>query len=184
MTSSTLPLPAATAGHLPAFTTRGLSAQAVLLVAATVVLPAVTHALGLKGWVALPMHWPVLLAGLCYGARAGALLGALAPVTSMLLSGMPGPAMLPAMTAELATYGAVAGLVRGAGFLPRLLAMTAALLAGRMVYLGLAALGGRPIADALQGLTPGAVAAVAQWLVLPALAAWWVGREARRRPTA
>ena len=90
---------------LPALRVRAVSAQMALLLAAAFVLPALAHAAGVPGRVWLPMHWPVIFAGLCYGWRSGALIGLAAPGVSFLLSGMPPAVVLPGMTAELAAYG-------------------------------------------------------------------------------
>ena len=81
---------------LPALRARAVSAQVVLLLAAAWVLPALAHWAGVPGRVWLPMHWPVIFAGLCYGWRSGALIGLAAPGASYLLSGMPPAAVLPA----------------------------------------------------------------------------------------
>ncbi|MDR7484559.1 MAG: ECF transporter S component [Armatimonadota bacterium] len=77
-------------------------------------LPLVVHAVGL-GPTLLPMHLPVLLMGALGGARVGCLVGAVAPALSHLLTGMPPvvPPVAPLMMVELATYGLVAGVVRG-----------------------------------------------------------------------
>jgi hypothetical protein len=166
--------------HLPTSTPRSWSAQALLLVAAAIGLPALSHALSLGSSTALPMHWPVLLAGLCYGARAGALLGVLAPVASFALSGMPPAAMLPGMTAELAIYGSVAGLLTATGYPRRALATLAAVLLGRLIFVGVTAFGGTPVSQAVSLLAPGSLAALLQVLLLPALAEWWISRESRR----
>ncbi|MDR7521237.1 MAG: ECF transporter S component [Armatimonadota bacterium] len=82
--------------------------------AMAVTLPLVVHMVGL-GPALLPMHLPVLLMGALGGARVGCLVGAVAPALSHLLTGMPPviPPVAPLMMVELATYGLVAGVVRG-----------------------------------------------------------------------
>src|SRR4051794_33100232 len=97
---------------LPAFEVNAVIVQVLLLAAAAFLLPAAAHLTGLPTQVLLPMHWPVVLVGLCYGWRSGLLIGLLAPATSFVLSGMPPAQMLPAMTIELAAYGLLAGLAR------------------------------------------------------------------------
>src|SRR5690349_24292031 len=82
-----------------------LTIQILLLALAAVVLPATAHAIGLPVRSILPMHWPVLLAGLIFGWRAGLGIGVLAPLASFLVSGMPVPHILPSMTLELGAYG-------------------------------------------------------------------------------
>ncbi len=74
------------------------------------VLPTAFHAVGL-GSILSPMHIPVLLCGLVTGGSYGLICGILTPLLSSLITGMPGPAMLPSMVPELAVYGLVAGLM-------------------------------------------------------------------------
>ncbi|MEG0115171.1 MAG: ECF transporter S component, partial [Hydrogenoanaerobacterium sp.] len=67
------------------------------------------HLSGMPGGpVLLPMHLPVFLAGLLCGGPYGAIVGAVLPILSTLLTGMPKmfPTM-PMMTVELAVYGLV-----------------------------------------------------------------------------
>lgn len=73
------------------------------------VLPPSFHAVGLGG-VFCPMHLPVLLCGLLCGWPYGLVCGAIGPLLSSLLSGMPAPAMLVYMIPELCVYGLAAGL--------------------------------------------------------------------------
>ena len=130
------------------------------------------------------MHWSAIVAGLCYGWRSGAVVGALSPVVSYLLSGMPRPAVLPSMTMELAAYGFLAGFaleVLGRG---RLQATLAALVGGRLVFLAVMVFTGAvttPLPVYLRdAMAPGLFAALAQLITLPLLAAWWVRRESER----
>jgi hypothetical protein len=124
---------------LPFFTARGLITGALLLTAAYVI-PALAHLVGAPVLWLLPMHWPVILAGLLYGWRGGLTIGALAPLVAFALSGMPAGLHLPLMIAELAAYGFLAGLLRE---VPRLNGHAAAGIAvagGRLLYAALAAL--------------------------------------------
>ena len=58
-----------------------------------------------------PMHFPVLLCGLTCGWRCGMILGGLLPLLRSLLFGLPSiPVALP-MIFEMASYGALAGLL-------------------------------------------------------------------------
>ena len=169
---------------LPALRLRAVSAQMVLLLGAAFVLPALAHAAGVPVRAWLPMHWPVILAGLCYGWRSGALIGLAAPGVSFLLSGMPPAVVLPGMTAELAAYGMLAGLFRGTLRQNLWLSVAAALIGGRLMWLGMAWGAGR-LAGAwgdLLGaaLLPGVPAALAQFVLLPLAAGGWVRRESRR----
>jgi niacin transporter len=166
---------------LSAWGLRAVSAQVVLLVSAAFLLPAAAHAAGLPVRWLLPMHWPVMLAGLCYGWRSGAAVGLAAPGVSFLLSGHPLPAVLPSMTLELATYGALAGFGCEILRLHRVVSTLAAALGGRLVFvLTMLATGGivGPIAVYLQAaILPGLPAVVGQIAVLPVVAKWWVHRE-------
>lgn len=166
---------------LPAAAPRALTTQALLVVAAAWVLPAAAHLTGLPVHTLLPMHWPVLLAGLCYGWRSGLAVGAAAPLVSYLLSGMPPPAVLPPMVAELAAYGCLAGVVRQVLGRSRLEAVLAAALGGRVVFVGVLLVSGAlagPLGEYLRlALLPGVPAMLAQVLLLPAVATWWVRRE-------
>ena len=169
---------------LPALRMRAVTAQMALLLAAAFVLPALAHAAGVPGRVWLPMHWPVIFAGLCYGWRSGALIGLAAPGVSFLLSGMPPAVVLPGMTAELAAYGMLAGLFRGTLRQNLWLSVAAALIGGRLVWLGLAWMAGRLAGawgDALgAALLPGVLAALGQLVLLPLAAGGWVRRERRK----
>lgn len=169
---------------LPALRLRAISAQVVLLLGAAFVLPALAHWAGVPVRAWLPMHWPVILAGLCYGWRSGALIGLAAPGVSFLLSGMPPPAVLPAMTAELAAYGFIAGLLREQLRQNLWLSVAAALIGGRLVFLGIRLATGSiagPFAEYVQAaLLPGLPAALGQLVLLPLAAGGWVRRENRR----
>ena len=169
---------------LPALRWRAVSAQMVLLLGAAFALPALAHWAGVPGRVWLPMHWPVIFAGLCYGWRSGALIGLAAPAASFLLSGMPPPAVLPAMTAELAAYGFCAGLFREQLRWNAWASVAAALMGGRLVFLGIRWAAGSiagPIAEYAQAaLLPGLPAALGQLVLLPIAAGGWVRRESLR----
>lgn len=160
---------------------RAFSVQGVLLALAAFLLPAAAHLTGTPVRLVLPMHWPVILAGLVYGWRAGLLVGAAAPTVSYLLSGMPLPAVLPAMTLELAAYGFLAGLLRQRFHWNGFLCATAALAGGRLVFLAVAASAGVALPTfstyVKAAILPGLPAAVAQLVSLPPLAAWWVRHE-------
>ncbi|WP_040196892.1 hypothetical protein [Candidatus Soleaferrea massiliensis] len=97
---------------------RNKSIMTVLTVVAAIVLPQVFHAVGMVsgtgamlGSAFLPMHLPVLLAGLMGGPAVGVIAGALSPVISAGISGMPAAAVLPFMVIELAGYGLVGGFL-------------------------------------------------------------------------
>ncbi len=166
---------------LPALETKAIAIQIAFLASAAFVLPALAHLTGLPTRVLLPMHWPVLLAGLCYGWRSGFLIGLAAPSLSYLLSGMPPLFVLPAMTVELAAYGLIAGLARQNLGLNTFLSSALSLIGGRVVFLAtIFAIGSvsTTFGAYLQtSMLPGLLAAIAQLVLLSLLANWWVGRE-------
>lgn len=79
-------------------------------IALCIVLPMAFHAIG-AGATFLPMHIPVLLCGLACGWPYGLICGVLGPLLSGVLTGMPGPAVLPGMMVECGVYGLVCGLM-------------------------------------------------------------------------
>ena len=173
----------ATAWTLSARHPRALTIQFFLVIAAAWLLPAAIHMLGLPVRQLLPMHWPAILAGLVYGWRSGAVIGAASPIVSYMISGMPRPAVLPSMTFELAAYGFIAGyfvevLQRG-----RLQAALASVIGVRVVFLAVMVFTGA-ITTSLPvylqaAMVPGLLAALGQVLLLPLLANTWVKRERR-----
>ncbi|MEW6685922.1 MAG: ECF transporter S component [Candidatus Edwardsbacteria bacterium] len=157
----------------------------VLLIAAAVVLPVVSHLFGAPVRFLLPMHWPVILAGLVYGWRAGILTGALAPIVSYFLSGLPLPNILPSMTVELLTYGLVTGLLRELVRFNPFFSVAIALVLGRIVFILSVRFGTSVTTSHLDyfraALTPGIIAAFLQIALLPFLAKWWIRQERRTR---
>ncbi|MFW6022581.1 MAG: ECF transporter S component [Halanaerobiaceae bacterium] len=75
-------------------------------IALGIVLPMVFHLFAGGGSVFLPMHIPVLLAGVLLGPESGLITGILTPLLSSIFTGMP-PVLpvLPIMIIELALYG-------------------------------------------------------------------------------
>jgi len=165
---------------LPAVGIKALSAQATLLAAASVLLPSVAHLTGLPVRLLLPMHWPVILVGLIYGWRSGAIVGVAAPALSYVVSGMPYPVVLPAMTVELATYGLLAGFAREKLRWSLVVATGLGVIGGRLVFLMIAVVTGATGPSVFNyvavALVPGLAAAVAQVVLLPMLAQLWVRR--------
>lgn len=174
----TLRLPQAV---LPALEINAIAIQIVLLATAAIVLPAAAHLTGLPTRVLLPMHWPVILAGLCYGWRSGAAIGLLAPLTSFMISGMPPEYMLPAMTVELAAYGCLAGIARQNLRRGWFASTAVSLIGGRIVFIGVVLSVGPvtgPFSDYLiAAMLPGIPAAIAQLIGLSVAARWWVERN-------
>ena len=114
---------------------------ASLFLAFGILFPLVTaHGLGVTGTVLLPMHIPVLVAGMLLGPAWGAALGVMTPVLSGLMTGMPVLfPMMPIMACELCTYGFVSGMIYkrtpiGRLRLGSLISLTLAMVAGRCAY--------------------------------------------------
>ena len=113
-------------------------AYSALFLAIALVLPFLTGQIPQIGQALSPMHIPVLLCGFVCGPAWGAAVGAIAPILRSLLFSMP--AMYPgaiAMTFELATYGALSGLLYRA--LPRrpwavYASLLLAMVGGRLVW--------------------------------------------------
>lgn len=83
-----------------------------MLTTLSIVLPQVFHLTGIPqvGAVFLPMHIPVLIAGFALGPVYGAVIGAIAPIASYFITGMPSAARLPFMLIELIFYGLSSGI--------------------------------------------------------------------------
>ena len=83
-----------------------------MLIALCVVLPIAFHQVPRAGSILLPMHIPVLLAGLVCGWKFGLITGITGPILSTMITGMP-PTMAIAslMSIELGVYGTVAGIL-------------------------------------------------------------------------
>lgn len=159
-----------------------------LMVGVAVILPQMCHLLGGQlglgsrlGEMLLPMHLPVMLAGMLWGPIAGLMCGMLSPMFSFVLTAMPGMALLPFMTVELAVYGLCAGLLRRTS-LPSVLQVMLTQLAGRVaramvLAVAIYAFGfdRLPLSIVWTSLTAGVVGIAIQWVVLP-----WMTREAAR----
>lgn len=103
-----------------------------LFIGMGVLLPMAFHSLGLAGSVFLPMHIPVLLAGLLCGPRYGLGVGFIVPFLSSITTGMPPiyPVAL-FMAFELAAYGGISGyLIKRTSIF---VALLGAMLGGRAV---------------------------------------------------
>lgn len=111
-----------------------------MLIAVCVVLPMAFHMIpyGLAGRALLPMHIPVLLAGLICGPVFGLVAGVAGPLSSHLITQMPPQGILQSMMIELAVYGLVAGLMvkfvrTNRVMLDLYIALISAMVAGRVV---------------------------------------------------
>lgn len=117
--------------------TKKIALSGVLL-AATLLLPFLTGQIPQIGSMLSPMHIPVLLCGFVCGWQYGFMIGAIAPILRFLCFGMP--PLFPvglAMTFELATYGACAGLLYK--YLPKkniniYSSLTISMILGRIVW--------------------------------------------------
>ena len=149
--------------------------QCLFLVLA-LIIPSITHRLGLNYLAAQPMHWMILFAGLAYGPFSGLILGLSIPVFSFLITGMPMPAVLPLMLPELAVYGFITGLLKNK--LTGFFSLTIALIAGRFVYLILFSLTGQlnvPVLTFIQNTwAPGLAAMILQIALLPVLSGLYI----------
>lgn len=120
------------------------------LIALAVVLPQIVHlALGQPGGAKfLPMYFPVLIGGCLLGSKWAELTGLLAPLVSFLFTSALGTAMptlerLPFMMIELWIFAVVSGLFSKKIYQNGLwvfVAVIVAQIAGRLSFLGLAAL--------------------------------------------
>ncbi len=114
----------------------GLLLLDAVMVGAACMVPAVSHVVALPLYMLNPML-ALLLAGMLVGKdwRNGLLLALLMPVVSCLVTGMPAPAKMVCMVAELATVAALFGVLsRRWKALP---AVLTAIVAGKVVYYGM-----------------------------------------------
>lgn len=112
---------------------------AAMFMAIGLVLPFLTGQIQQFGNMLLPMHIPVLLCGLICGWQYGLTVGFILPLLRYMLFGMPVPFPTGiAMAFELATYGAVIGLLysrsRWQCVVTLYRSMIFAMVAGRVVW--------------------------------------------------
>ena len=145
-------------------------------IALAVVLPLLVHSLGPSARIALPMHYPIFLAGTLLDPVGAAIVGLLSPALSMGLTGMPTPDQTFRMMGELATYGFVVSLVLrllgGFRYGTCLLALILAMILGRVVHASLAMLlyGFQGWKFYLALYLPGIPGMVIQLILIPPLA--------------
>jgi len=103
-----------------------------LFIAIGLVLPIIFHAFG-AGSTFLPMHIPVLIAGFALSLPFAVAVGAITPILSSLLTGMP-PVfpVLPFMVVELAAYAAVTSLLYKKFKLNVYITLVCSMIAGRI----------------------------------------------------
>jgi hypothetical protein len=159
---------------------KAFTAAAAVIV--SIILPQIFHAAGIAsglgpavGAAFLPMHLPVLIAGLIAGPLAGFAVGAVSPVLSFAISGMPAAFMLPFMTVELACYGAACGLFKKIK-VPVIVKLLAAQVFGRLVraaviLIAVYGFGTRSVtaADTYNIVINGLPGILLQWAVVPLL---------------
>ncbi len=101
------------------------------------VLPFFTMQIPEIGSMLLPMHIPVLICGFVCGWQYGMLVGIIVPMLRSIIWGMPPMMTALAMAFELATYGAVAGMLyhflKGKK-LAIYISLIGAMIAGRLVW--------------------------------------------------
>lgn len=112
-----------------------------LFIAMGAILPVVFHTAGL-GRVFLPMHIPVLLAGIVLGWKIGGIVGFLTPYVSSIMTSMP-PLFPTAfvMSFELASYAITIAIVyrlisrkTTSTTIPVYIALFVAMILGRFIY--------------------------------------------------
>lgn len=162
------------------FSVKAQTLAALIALVVAVALPQVFHLMGAMsglgaslGEAFLPMHLPILTVGLVAGPWAGLSAGALAPLVSAMLTGMPKEAMLPFMMIELAVYGLVSGLLASRR-LPTVAKVLFAQAAGRAVraaailvsvyVFGKTAV---PVSVIWTSITAGIFGLALQWVLLP-----------------
>ena len=161
-------------GVLDYKTTKAVLVQIIIL-AATLILPYICHYLNLSVSSFVPMHWPVLFAGLLYGRKSGLLLGTAAPCVSFLISGMPSGAILPIMVLEMGAYGFIAGFAKEKLNFNSLFAVFLALFCGKIVYIAAAFLINNSFS--LLFIKNAALAIFLQVALLPVLADKWINKK-------
>lgn len=111
---------------------------AALFLALGLVLPFLTMQIREFGSMLLPMHIPVLICGFICGWRYGLLVGFITPLLRSIIFSMP--LMFPSavsMAFELATYGAIVGIlyyILRSSKLRIYLSLLAAMITGRFVW--------------------------------------------------
>jgi uncharacterized membrane protein len=152
-----------------------------MFVAFAIGLPVLAHLAGAPVRYMLPMHWTIILAGLVYGKKGGALSGFVTPSLSFMISGMPYLAMLLPMTIELTAYGFIAGYMRENLKLNSFAAIVVALIAGRILFLLTVLISGSFAGNfpdyTYNALMPGVFAVFGQIVILPFAAKWIIAKE-------
>ncbi len=151
--------------------------HSALLLALGVLFPLSFHQFGMAGRIFLPMHIPVLIAGLLVGPASGALVGALSPSLSFLLTGMPPLPLTALMIPELLSYGLLTGFLYCQLKLNLWVSLIGAMLGGRIIWVLMACLVSspllgiriRPLPIALAALVAGWPGMIIQIIFIPPL---------------
>ncbi len=133
------------------------------------------HAFSIPGTVLLPMHLTVFIGAMILGPRLGGIIGFLTPILSCMLTGMPNNVFVYIMTAELTTYGLIAGFLCKTKKLNVYLSLIISMIIGRCSYalmlfflstiLGLEQFG--KIASVFTAITTGLPGIAIQLLIVP-----------------
>lgn len=160
-------------------TVRAKVLAALIATVGAVCLPQVFHAVGAAfgvgsamGEAFLPMHIAVLLVGFFAGPVVGGCVGAVSPLISFAVSGMPRMASLPFMVVELCAYGLIAGLLADKQ-MPIICKLLLAQLGGRVLRIAVMAVaffglsfGASPVAF-ISSVAVGLPGLLLQWALIP-----------------
>ena len=154
----------------------------VIGITLSVAIPQLFHVIGivsgtggLPGSAFLPMHLGVFFTALLAGPTVGAVTGAVSPLLSFALTGMPSAALLPFMMIELTACGLVCGLLKNKK-MPVILKVLTAQILGRAIraaailiaFYGLKSTEVSPTII-LSSIASGLPGLVLQWTLLPLL---------------
>lgn len=147
----------------------------LLFIIGAIILPQVFHMVGWVGPTFLPMHIPVILAGVILGKKYGLITGITAPLLSTLITGMPVVfPMLPIMILELGAYGFIAGVLFKKDSIPMVVALLGTMIVGRIAYAlgfyGILLFSGTELASSiapLSAIVTGIPGIIIQILVIP-----------------
>lgn len=173
-------------------TVKAKTLAAVGAVIAAVALPQLFHVLGhvsglgtALGEAFLPMHIAILTVGLLGGPVVGFISGALSPLISFALTGMPNISILPFMVIELASYGLICGLLANKN-MPAIVKLLIAQIGGRAVralfIVGAFYLLGSNITPAviLTSIVTGLPGLILQWTMIP-LIIYYINTKAQKQ---
>jgi len=161
---------------LPLNNTRAYLYESFFIILA-IALPSICHLLGAPVRYILPMHWTVILAGLVYGWRGGAIAGLLSPAVSFFMTGIPLPVFLFPMTAELFSYGALTGLLNEKIKLNSFVSVSISLITGRVIFLLSFILLNQGINFTgyfVSAMVPGFIIGIIQIVLIPYIAKFWI----------